>query len=343
MSMGTIITNSADCIQCGVSGAATDFVGVFKAPDERTPAIISAGSGLDCSKRIANGNIRASMGFRLNIAYGLWALFQIPVIMQIHNLAERQNMYAVCLFAPFLSWHASIRYYRKAKLIRKDIRVWLFAMAVSGMFLAILMRQRIVLSVLICIFSFLMLRIAMTGESLKKVVAAGGILLVFMVPVPVVIAESVSVFLQDLYVTANLVVFELLTGTTLFRDGFVLDTGWGPFVEVTGECSGLRSLLGLTLLSLYYASVQEHPFFGFVFMGFIGMLLALVLNFVRLMLSCIVHFAGESYWSSDTGHALLGVMVFLLGSVVLGMMSRKVVVEEDTSDVESALKPGTCC
>jgi exosortase/archaeosortase family protein len=269
---------------------------------------------------------------RLALCYGIWSLFQLPALFRIHSLTGQWDIYMICLFAPLLSWHASIRCSSKLKA-QKPVHGILFFASLGIMVVSFAVSQYLSTAVLLGIVGLIMLRMALAGETVQTAIFSGGILLLFMIPFSVGFYSSIADSLQQLYAAILPGIFEFLTGIPLIRYGFHLYSEWEPSVVIVRECSGIRSLFGMVLFSFYYSSIEKHPFFGFIFMSITALFLALGLNFVRILLSSVLCFADPSYWSSATGHETLGIIIVILGSILLSMIARKIVTEDIEPDI----------
>ena len=93
------------------------------------------------------------------------------------------------------------------------------------------------------------------GTAILKKTAFPLFLLCFMAPIPAVIFNSVTFPLQIL--ASRLAEYSLdLLGVPVLREGNVLELPSGP-LSVVEACSGIRSLLSLTFLSLVYGCFFE--------------------------------------------------------------------------------------
>ena len=90
------------------------------------------------------------------------------------------------------------------------------------------------------------------GTRTLKILAFPLFLLIFMFPIPAIIYARITLPLQ---LFASSVAETLLNfiGTPVLRDGNVLELANGQRLSVVEACSGIRSLLSLSFLSLIYA------------------------------------------------------------------------------------------
>lgn len=86
------------------------------------------------------------------------------------------------------------------------------------------------------------------GASFLKPIAFPVAFLIFMVPMPTFMVDTVEVFLQHASAEAAALIF-WITGSTVFRDGLVFQLP-GITIQVAEECSGIRSTYVLFITSL---------------------------------------------------------------------------------------------
>jgi exosortase len=92
------------------------------------------------------------------------------------------------------------------------------------------------------------------GTAIFRKVAFPLFLLCFMVPIPALLFNSITFPLQIL--ASQLAEFSLALFVPVIRTGNILELPSGP-LSVVEACSGIRSLLSLTFLSLVYGSFFE--------------------------------------------------------------------------------------
>jgi exosortase len=92
----------------------------------------------------------------------------------------------------------------------------------------------------------------MGGTRALKILAFPMFLLVFMFPIPAIIYAKITLPLQLFASSVAETVLNFI-GTPVLRDGNVLELANGQRLSVVEACSGIRSLLSLSFLSLIYA------------------------------------------------------------------------------------------
>jgi exosortase len=90
------------------------------------------------------------------------------------------------------------------------------------------------------------------GTRTLKILAFPMFLLIFMFPIPAIIYSRITLPLQLFASSVAETVLNFI-GTPVLRDGNVLELANGQRLSVVEACSGIRSLLSLSFLSLIYA------------------------------------------------------------------------------------------
>jgi len=124
------------------------------------------------------------------------------------------------------------------------------------------------------------------GTRVLKLLAFPLALLVFMVPLPAVIYNSITMPLQ--FFASSVAETSLnLIGFPVLREGNVLELASGP-LNVVEACSGIRSLLTLTFLSLVYGYFSDDkPWMRVVLL--IGVIpIAIAANSFRVTLTGVI-------------------------------------------------------
>jgi exosortase len=95
------------------------------------------------------------------------------------------------------------------------------------------------------------------GTRTLKILAFPLFLLIFMFPIPAIIYARITLPLQLFASSVAETVLNFI-GTPVLRDGNVLELANGQRLSVVEACSGIRSLLSLSFLSLIYAYFFDH-------------------------------------------------------------------------------------
>jgi exosortase len=160
------------------------------------------------------------------------------------------------------------------------------------------------------------------GTEILRKLAFPLFLLFFMVPIPAVIYTQITFPLQIL--ASKLADFALtVLGIPVLREGNILELPSGP-LSVVEACSGIRSLLSLTFLSLVYGYLFEKQTWRRVVIFLATIPVALIANGGRVtltgVLSQISPDLAHGFFHESTGMATFfaaAVMLFLLHQALL--------------------------
>jgi exosortase len=129
--------------------------------------------------------------------------------------------------------------------------VWGFLQMLLGLLgaLSVLSRTALVVTMVGVVWTI-------AGTAMVRALVFPIILLLFMVPIPLYVYQRMTIPLQNL--ATNLAAFGLDTlGIPVSQDGNVLTLPDQHALDVVEACSGIRSLLSLTFLSLAYGRLFE--------------------------------------------------------------------------------------
>jgi len=129
--------------------------------------------------------------------------------------------------------------------------VWGFLQMLLGLLgaLSVLSRTALVVTMVGVVWTI-------AGTAMVRALMSPIILLLFMVPVPLYVYQRMTIPLQNL--ATNLAAFGLdALGIPVSQDGNVLTLPDQHSLDVVEACSGIRSLLSLTFLSLAYGRLFE--------------------------------------------------------------------------------------
>lgn len=140
-------------------------------------------------------------------------------------------------------------------------------------------------------------------------------LLFLMVPIPAIIFNQITFPLQLL--ASKLAASALpLLGVPVLRQGNIINLPALP-LEVAEACSGIRSLLSLTTLSIVYGYLMESRLSVRILLALASIPIAVVANSLRIVGSGLL----VQYWGQDAAegffHTFSGWLVFLLSLILL--------------------------
>lgn len=147
------------------------------------------------------------------------------------------------------------------------------------------------------------------GKPAIKVLAFPLSLLVFMVPIPAILYNRITFPLQIFASRVAEFVLSLI-GIPVLRDGNVLELA-SQKLSVVEACSGIRSLLSLTFLSLVYAFFFDGKGWMRWFLLLATIPIAIVANASRVTLTGILSEINTEY-ASGIYHSLSGWVVFMV-------------------------------
>lgn len=156
--------------------------------------------------------------------------------------------------------------------------------------------------------------LVMGGSHALKVLAFPLFLLCFMVPLPAVIYNQITFPLQLFASQVAAFVLELV-GVPVLRDGNVLELP-SQKLNVVEACSGIRSLLSLTFLSLVYGYFFENKSWMRVVLFLATVPIAIIANAGRVTLTGILSEINPDL-AHGTAHTASGWVIFM---IALAMM-----------------------
>ncbi len=183
-----------------------------------------------------------------------------------------------------------------------------------------------ILGTLIYIFSisafsifFLVLGISLYlfGMQITKLILFPLMFLIFMLPLPLTIIESISFPLKMLVAKVGVWIISIL-GLPIYREGFNITIPEGHLL-VGNPCSGLRSLVSFLALSSVFAYVSTLTNIKKSILFFSAIPIALISNIIRVpLLILISHYWGIDAAAPDTFvHTASGIFVFAIGLILL--------------------------
>jgi len=159
------------------------------------------------------------------------------------------------------------------------------------------------------------------GTPILRKLAFPLFLLFFMVPIPTVVYNSLTFPLQIL--ATRMAAAGLLTiGIPVLREGNILDLP-GQQLSVVEACSGIRSLLSLTFLSLVYGYFFEKRTWLRVVLFLATIPVALIANAGRVMVTGILSQV-RSDLAEGFFHESTGMVIFLAAGVILFLLHRAI-------------------
>jgi exosortase len=157
------------------------------------------------------------------------------------------------------------------------------------------------------------------GKNLFQLCAFPVFLLFFMVPIPSVIYNQITFPLQ-LFASSVAETALLLLGIPVLRDGNILELAEHK-LSVVEACSGIRSLLSLTFLSLVYGFFfEEKPWLRAALLA-ATVPIAIAANAFRVSMTGVLY-EYKSEWAEGFFHTAEGWVIFMFALSMLLMFHR---------------------
>lgn len=159
------------------------------------------------------------------------------------------------------------------------------------------------------------------GTRILRILSFPLCLLIFMVPIPAVIYNRITFPLQIFASSVAEVALNLI-GIPTLREGNVLDLASGP-LSVVEACSGIRSLLSLTFLSLVYGYFFDQKSWvrPVLLVGVIP--IAIIANAARVTVTGIIS-EYDKQMAQGVFHSLEGWVIFMIAFAMLGVLHQVV-------------------
>jgi exosortase len=247
---------------------------------------------------------------------GLLILCYAPVLSRLvdqwNNDEDMGHGFFVPIIAAYIAWQ------KKDKLLGRDFKPNYFGLAIvifaaAQMYIGTLgaelfLARTAIVEAIIGIVLFL------GGTYALRVLAFPLILLFFMVPLPAVIYNQITFPLQIF--ASQVAAFALETlGIPVLRDGNVLELA-SQKLSVVEACSGIRSLLSLTFLSLVYGYFFDSKSWMRVALFLATVPIAILANAGRVTLTGVMSEINTEL-AHGSAHTASGWVVFM---IALAMM-----------------------
>ncbi len=159
------------------------------------------------------------------------------------------------------------------------------------------------------------------GTRILRLLAFPLALLIFMVPIPAVIYNQITFPLQLFASTVAEITLNLI-GIPALREGNVLELANNK-LSVIEACSGIRSLLSLTFLSLVYGYFFDQKAWmrPVLLIGVIP--IAIIANAARVTITGVIS-EYDKELAQGVFHSLEGWVIFMIAFVMLGVLHQTV-------------------
>jgi len=146
------------------------------------------------------------------------------------------------------------------------------------------------------------------------------VLLFLVIPIPNQLLSMVTAALQ-LNVSQMSEIIVQTISIPLFREGNVLHIP-GKTFQVVEACSGIRSLISLSTLSLIFSYFTLRQWWSISLLLLLSIPVAIFVNIVRVVSLVAVYQWFSIDLAEGTPHTIAGLVLFLLGLFILGLFQR---------------------
>lgn len=252
---------------------------------------------------------------------GLLILTYLPILIalvrQWSNDEDMGHGFFVPLVAGYIVWQrwdTLLKIERKPAWWGVGLLVWGTLQAYIGMLGAELFLQRSAF-----LISLVGMLLVMGGVELVKKLLLPLMILPFMIPIPAVIYNQITFPLQ---LFASQVAETVLTwiGIPVLRDGNILELA-SQKLSVAEACSGIRSLLTMSFLSIVYAYISDNKVWMRWALLIATVPVAIIANAGRVTVTGILS-ESDPELAQGVFHEMEGFVTFALGFVMLILVHR---------------------
>lgn len=248
--------------------------------------------------------------------FGLLVLCYAPVLWRLVNQWNNDEDMGHGFFVPAIA--AYIAWQHRGQLLARPLKPNYWGLAIMAFAALQLMVATLGAELFLARTAFVESIIGITlflgGTYAVRVMAFPLFLLFFMVPIPAVIYNQITFPLQ-LFASQVAEVSLNLIGIPVYRDGNVLELA-SQKLSVVEACSGIRSLLSLTFLSLVYAYFFDSKVWMRVTLFLSTIPIAIVANAGRVTLTGIL-----SEYKPELAHGFFhtasGWVIFMIALAIL--------------------------
>jgi len=258
-----------------------------------------------------------------------WTLICVLVLLVYHRMLvelvwtwwsdpDFSHGFLVPIFAGYLVW------VKRKSLPNKEVTITWSGVMVVALGLVLLFLGIYGVSVFLTRISFVVVLTGLTycfgSRSLVKELRFALLVLVLAIPLPSIIFNEIAIPLQ--FFTSKLASHLLpLFGVPVFREGNMIELATVK-LEVAEACSGIRSLVTLFTLAVFYGYFLEKSFLRRVVLALSSIPIAIAANAIRIFGTglCV------EYWDRDKAlgffHQFSGWVMFLVSLGCLFIVHR---------------------
>jgi len=143
--------------------------------------------------------------------------------------------------------------------------------------------------------------------------------LIFIVPIPTVILDGLIKVLLIGSADISYAIFKIF-GVPVYRDGFIFELP-GLAVEVARQCSGIRSTIGMFITSVIAGYMLLRTGWGRTALIIAIFPITMFKNSIRICaISLLAAYVDKSWITNSWLHSSGGVVFFVLGLIILGVV-----------------------
>jgi exosortase len=257
----------------------------------------------------------------MGVIFALLVLCYFPVlkhlVWQWKNDADMGHGFFVPVIAAYIAWQ------RRDKVLAAPSKpnYWGLLLLAWGAFQLIvgMLGVELFLQRSAFLISLVGAILTISGTAVLRVLAFPLFLLIFMIPIPAIVYTQITFPLQ--LFASRVAEFALgLIGIPVLRDGNVLELA-SQKLSVVEACSGIRSLLSLTFLSLVYAYFFDSKVWMRAALFVATIPIAILANAGRVTVTGIL-----SEWRTDLAqgffHSVEGWIIFLVAMIFMIIAHR---------------------
>lgn len=247
---------------------------------------------------------------------GLLVLCYAPVltrlVQQWNNDEDMGHGFFVPVIAAYIAWQ------KRDKLLGRQLKpnylgLVLVVFAAVQMYIGTLGAELFLARTAI-VEAIVGIVLVLGGTYALRVMAFPLVVLCFMVPLPAVIYNRITFPLQIFASQVAAFVLELL-GTPVLRDGNVLELP-SQRLNVVEACSGIRSLLSLTFLSLVYGYFFDNKSWMRIALFVATVPIAIIANAGRVTLTGVMSEINADL-AHGTAHTASGWVIFMIALAIM--------------------------
>ncbi len=265
---------------------------------------------------------RSAQIWRIALVCALFLLVYYRVLIKLvtdwWNIPDFSHGFLVPLFAAYLVW-------TRREVLRKTPRApsWSGVAVVAFALVTLLVGvygAELFLSRISMIFLFSGLVLAFGGPRMLRELRFAILVLLLAIPIPSIIFSQITLPLQNL---ASRLASDLLPlfGVPVLREGNVIQLP-AMSLEVAEACSGIRSLMSLLTVSVFYGYFLEQTNWKRIVLALSSVPIAIAANALRILGTglCV------QYWNPDKAvgffHEFSGWVMFLVSLACLFLLHR---------------------